>query len=61
MEDEEESICYGFLEYAYDEGRIMYGPEFFDELPRIIKLDILSDWIYQLEQTYEQVRQQEDD
>ena len=59
--NEEESICYGFLEYVHDEGHVIYEPEFFDELPRIIKLDILSDWIYELQQTYEQVRQQEDD
>jgi hypothetical protein len=59
--NEEESICYGFLEYVHDEGRVILEPEFFDELPRIIKLDILSDWIYELQQTYEQVRQQEDD
>jgi hypothetical protein len=59
--NEEEYICYGSLEYTGEEGHVIYEPEFFDELPRIIKLDILSDWIYELQQTYEQVRQQEDD
>lgn len=58
---EEENTCYGFLEYTGEEGLVILEPEFFDELPRIFKLDILSDWIYQLEQTYENVKQEEDD